>query len=744
MDQNKIANVSSDPSMADRSVTTTHQFGGPPAYPAQWQPRDEEDEGFISLKLLLRVLTQWWYITLPIACILATISAALVMLTFTPVYRSVAVMKIASYTPYIAYTSNEQPMNPEEFTETQVELLRSSLVMEQLLTKPEIAELPELQKLENPASMLADRVQVKQVGNSELYYVYLDARRPDTAALLVNSILDEYFAVRERDEESQTTRVLELLEEEKKVREQKIDSIRDEMKALGKNVIGANPVTGEPVQEIMGPLKELGDKAAQAELDRRMLELEIIAITETIENSQFKVGDMEVEMALTETPEIKDLRVLIANKKAMLHVIESAAADGKNASAYKRLEREIASYQRSLDNAANYARPQISDQLEKIAALDQQDLLKQLKAELEHKLTMENLLSERYHEKLKEAGESGDQILELQFRRAELGREEKVFEMIAERQMALTTESRAPGRVALLQKAEAPTGPVESLPLRNLAAVIFASGCLPFGLALLWELSVKRISDVDQLSHQAALPVVGEVAKLPTRFRSITPGGSRARSLFEESIDSLRVGLVLPDQYQNVRVIAVTSAVHSEGKSSISSQLAVSIGRSTGEPVLLIDGDLRVPDVHHIFALSNDIGFAAVLDGRATLDEAIITSWNENIHFLPAGRLKKSPHKLMSVGLLEKLLSELRPRYRYIVIDTPPILSASEALMLAKVSDGTVLSTRRNVSRESQVRIAFERLVKAGARPLGAVFNGVPTRSYASTYGSYDYARAEL
>ena len=132
-------------------------------------------------------------------------------------------------------------------------------------------------------------------------------------------------------------------------------------------------------------------------------------------------------------------------------------------------------------------------------------------------------------------------------------------------------------------------------------------------------------------------------------------------SLFEESIDSLRVGLVLPDQYQNVKVIAVTSAVHSEGKSSIASQLAVSIGRSTGEPVLLIDGDLRVPDVHHIFDISNDVGFAAVLDGRATLDEAIITSWHENIHLLPAGRLKKSPHKLMSVEVLQQLLANFVP-----------------------------------------------------------------------------------
>ena len=706
---------------------------------------ESEDEGFISPRFLLRVFSQWWYIALPTGALLAALSAGLVMLTFTPVYRSTAVMKIASYTPYIAYTVNEQPMKPEEFTETQIELLRSPLVMEQLLTNPEIAELPEFADQENAANWLSKQVQVDQVGNSELYYVYLDAPNPQSAAVLVNAILDEYFAVRMRDEESQTTRVLELLTQEKDVREEEIQGLREKMRELGKSVIGADPVTGMPTQSagnIMLPLNKQADDLAELEMERKMLELEIIAIRETIDKQEVDVGEVEVEMAVTETEEIRRLRSLIALKRETLFRIEAVAAQGANDPTYRSLEREIESLQKSLDNAAAVARPQIAEQLKTMAALDNEDLLKQLEAELELKTVLLNLSKERYQEQFAAAGESGDQLMELEFTRAELERAEKVYEMIAERSMALTTESRAPGRVALLQRAEEPIRPVESLPLRNLAAAIFVSGCLPLGLALVWELSVRRISDSDQLSHHGALPVVGEVAKLPMRIHAITPRGKRGMSLFEESIDSLRVGLVLPDQNRDVKVFAITSAVHGEGKSSISSQLAVSIGRSSGEPVLLIDGDLRAPDVHHIFDIPNDLGFAAVLDGRATLDEAIHTSWSENLHLLPAGRLKKSPHMLMSVDVLRDLIDELRPRYRYIVIDTPPILSASEALMLAKVADGTVLSTRRNVSRESQVRTAYQRLIKAGAHPMGAVFNGVPTRSYAQTYGTYEYARS--
>jgi capsular exopolysaccharide synthesis family protein len=741
LDPNQAASVPSVELDRPTAALRTYEFDTLPA--AHWHAQAAEEDSFISPRFLLRVLSQWWYIALPVAVLLAVVSAGLVMLKFTPMYRSTAVVKIAKYTPYIAYMSQERPMDPEEFTETQIELLRSPLVMEQVLAIDEVAELPELKNQSNPVAWLADRMGVTQVGNSELYSVRFDGPDPNNAALIVNSILDNYFAVRARDEESKSERVLELLAQEKEARSTEISRLREKMRELGKNVTGTDPITGVPTAKgaSIGALDELRDRMVTAELDRKMLEMEITAIRETIDKKKIVVPEAQLEMAISESLEMQRLRSLIATKKEMLHRIENAAAAGKNDPSYLRLAREIDSYERSLANSAGKARPRIKEQLESMAALESKDLLAQLEAQLESKKVMEDLLQQRYQEQFDSASDSGGVVLELEFTRSELAREEKVFEMIAERSMALTTESRAPGRVTLLQPGHPPVGPIETIPLKNLALAILASGFLPFGLALVWELSIKRIADADQLSKQSALPVVGEIAKLPRRLQTLRPGGSRAMNMFEESVDSLRVGLVLPDQHQGVKVIAVTSATHGEGKSSISSQLAVSIGRSTGGPVLLIDGDLRLPDVHRIFNLPNTVGLATVLEGEATIDEAINTTFSEQLHVLPAGRLRKSPHKLMSVESLNQLLDELRPFYQYIVIDTPPVLSASEALLLCKVADGTVLSTRRNVSREIQVKRAHTRLMKAGARPMGAVFNGVPTRSYRQSYGSYDYSR---
>ncbi len=742
MDQNQIVSVSLPDELETKTIRP-YELETIPA--AGWQSTVSEDEQFISPRFLMRVLSQWWYVALPTACVLALISAAILMVNFTPVYRSTAVLKIASYTPYIAYSSDEErAADPEEFTETQIELLRSPLVMEQVLASNQITELPEVASQERPVSWLSSCVRVSQVGNSELYYVHFDGPDPDNSALLANSILDEYFAVRTRDQEEKTKHVLELLAQEKETRGKLITKLREKMRELGQEVAGHNPITGMPLANrkyALAPLDKLGEMMVKAEFDRRMIEMEITAREQALENTAAPVPEAQVEIALSETHELQNLRSLIAAKKEMLHRIESASAAGRDDPGYRRIEREVASYERNLQNAASRARPMIKEQLEMMAELENQDMLDQLESQLEAKKVEEAWLVERYNEQLAETSKSGDKLLELEFARNELLREEKVFHLIAERSMALQTESRAPGRVSLLQRAEPPLGPMETIPLRNLAAIILVSGCIPFGLALLWELSVRRIADADQLAQQSALPVVGEIAKLPMRLHTITPGGSRAMNLFEESIDSLRVGLILPDQYRDVRVIAVTSAVHGEGKSSISSQLAVSLGSSTGGPVLLIDGDLRAPDVHHIFGVANDLGFTSVLEGKASLEEAIITSWSDQVHILPAGRLKRSPHKLMGYETLEQMLKELREQYRYIVIDTPPILSASEALLLGKVADGVVLSTRRNVSREVQVKTAHQRLLKAGARPLGAVFNGVPTRSYMQTYGSYGYAR---
>jgi capsular exopolysaccharide synthesis family protein len=239
--------------------------------------------------------------------------------------------------------------------------------------------------------------------------------------------------------------------------------------------------------------------------------------------------------------------------------------------------------------------------------------------------------------------------------------------------------------------------------------------------------------------------VVAEVTAMPRLAASQSlmqrDKANRELQLFEESIYGLRTHLLLANAASGPRTIAITSAISREGKTSVAVQLALSIARSTGDPTLLIDGDLRCPDVHRIFEIDRAPGLAELLTGSATTDDAIDTSFGSSLHLLPAGRLATVPHRLLGGSGFPRLLEQLQQKYHFIVIDTPPILPASEALLIARAADATVVCARRDFSRLDQVCEAYKRLRSAGVQAAGTVLNGISPSSYAYRYGSYYYER---
>jgi capsular exopolysaccharide synthesis family protein len=253
------------------------------------------------------------------------------------------------------------------------------------------------------------------------------------------------------------------------------------------------------------------------------------------------------------------------------------------------------------------------------------------------------------------------------------------------------------------------------------------------------------VADAQQLTSNSDLTLVGEIASLPERLEDVRNSRSRrlqdSLRLFEESIDNLRTSLVLTESLKDLQVLAVTSAVSGEGKTSVATQLAISLARATGKRTLLIDGDIRKPDVHSMFDVGVTPGLAEVLEGKNDLDAAVVPSGHEGVDILPGGRRCKNPHELFGNGELKALVSAAREAYRFIVIDTPPVLSASESLVLSKMSDVALICVRRGHSRIDQVRSVHERLLRAGVRSAGATLVGVPVRDYAYRYGSYGYNR---
>jgi capsular exopolysaccharide synthesis family protein len=176
-----------------------------------------------------------------------------------------------------------------------------------------------------------------------------------------------------------------------------------------------------------------------------------------------------------------------------------------------------------------------------------------------------------------------------------------------------------------------------------------------------------------------------------------------------------------------------------EGKSTLAAHLALSLSRLSSRPVLLIDADMRSPDQHHLFGVRLNAGLAEVLSKSVSLHDAIDRSLGDHLHILTAGSLRKNLYRNLSSESIEELFCEAKQLYEYIIIDTAPVLAASETLTIASVADGTLLSTMRDVSRHDHLKRCVSRLTMSRAKIVGTIFNGIPRWDYYYRYGNYRY-----
>ncbi|MCA9213412.1 MAG: polysaccharide biosynthesis tyrosine autokinase [Planctomycetales bacterium] len=710
--------------------------------------RGAKNDHELSVQFFVTTFARWWKFVVPATLILVVALAAGVLYTFQPVFNAIASLRIQDSTPYVAFSDHrvDDRHDAKKYVHTQIELLRSRPILEQALSKPEIARIPEIAKRSDPVDWLATKALViLPKGDSELLEVSYAGPDPNDSAAVVNAVVDSYFSLHRDRSDQRINRVVELLEIEKTRREKQIAMLRSEIGELEKQLVTKDPnliastLGNAEVIVSDNPLRGIQESMAAAQVEAKVLEAQITALEEALQNEP-EIPEVLLAKAVNELPEIATTLRQIGEKQSQLSQILTSSAQGENDPAYVRCEQDVKNLEVSLARLRENARPRIEAEMRAYAGLERQQNLAKLKTDLATKKLIVANMTANYQERLREASLSGDQTMDLRVKKDTLAREQFVYDLIAKRATELNTEKNAPNRVTPLHAATPPKIPVESIPWKLLALATMFGLITPMGLACLAEMSVRRVSNVEQLESQALIPVVGEIAKIPNRASSYTSGTQYELGIFEESIDSLRTGLILSHEHEDIQAIAVASAVSGEGKSSISSQLAVSLARSTGKPVLLIDGDMRSPDAHRIFNISNQVGLAEVLQGEKKLDEAINTEWSEHVHILPAGTLTKSPHNLLGSGEFKKVLDEARHWYRYIVIDTPPVLAASEALVMARDADASLVCCMRDVSRQSHTRTTYDRLLNVGARPIGAVLNGVPTRTYARRYGSYDYS----
>lgn len=221
-----------------------------------------------------------------------------------------------------------------------------------------------------------------------------------------------------------------------------------------------------------------------------------------------------------------------------------------------------------------------------------------------------------------------------------------------------------------------------------------------------------------------------------------------------ESYKALRANMLLSVLKKGSKSFVITSACPSEGKSTISANIAISIAQ-TDSKVLLLDTDLRRPMVSKFMDFNNTPGLTDVLGGMAEIDDIIHQTKYENLFVICAGVNVPNPAEILGSEPMLDLLKEFEERFDYVIIDSPPINTVSDALSLVKVTDGVMLVVREGQSTFTEVDKAIKTLEFIDAKILGLVLNGVQskaTRGYKykykyrrgygyGRYGGYNYGR---
>jgi len=281
-----------------------------------------------------------------------------------------------------------------------------------------------------------------------------------------------------------------------------------------------------------------------------------------------------------------------------------------------------------------------------------------------------------------------------------------------------------------------------------------------FGLAYLADMTDKSFRSPEEIRRRLNIPVVGHIPILISEEESAKLEGAingpdptlityyRPKSRKSEVFRGIRTAIYFSTKGEAHKVIQITSPNMGDGKTTLSSNLSVSIAQS-GKQTILIDGDFRRPRLHKVFAVPSEKGFATVLMGQCELSEAIQPTVIPGLSLLPCGPIPPNPAELLTSPRFKELLDELREQYDYVLIDTPPLLVVTDPCVVAPRVDGVLMTMRVTKNGRPIAERARDILVSLGAKPLGIIVNGVSLQGnagygygYGYGYGQYDYAQA--
>jgi tyrosine-protein kinase len=303
--------------------------------------------------------------------------------------------------------------------------------------------------------------------------------------------------------------------------------------------------------------------------------------------------------------------------------------------------------------------------------------------------------------------------IEIELKRAALLEQQRQYQ-----QDRLAREERSDA-VSVVESAATPTSRSNT----SLKTALFLGAILGLvagiGMAFLLERLHPLILDRKAVSETAHVPVLGEIPTTNTRGgRQIFETGTSVEAAFK----SLQLRIQAATDAHGSSSFLVTSATPGEGKSTVVANIAAAFA-SSGKRVVVVDGDLRIPQLHSIFDVTNDLGLGGALDGEYLVHDAVVPTAIENLYVVPSGPPHVAPGALLSTGRVQAVNAELKTLFDLVFWDSPAVLGIPDTLGLAPLVDSVILVARRSRTRRAELRTALDELAGVDVIPIGAILN---------------------
>jgi polysaccharide biosynthesis transport protein len=409
---------------------------------------------------------------------------------------------------------------------------------------------------------------------------------------------------------------------------------------------------------------------------------------------------------------------------------------------------------------------QIKD-LNQAVTREKLNIANEVEAEYRGARQRELLLTQALDEQKKEAGVMADRMVQYNILKRDAEANKQLYDGLQQKlkEAGISAGLRS-SNIRVVDPALVPTWPSKPQKSRNISLAILVGLVGGIGLALLREYldnTVKNPDDIENLARLPSLAVVPAFAdpggqsnrgRLPKLLKG---QGSAARegrvelvshlqpqSQISEAFRALRTSLLLSQADHPPQVILMTSALPREGKTTAAANLAVTLAQ-LGDKTLLVDGDLRKPGVSRALSMSGGkyAGLSSYLAGVSTLELITVPHPSiTNLSVIPTGPVPPNPADLLSSHRLSDMILELRRLYKFVVIDSPPIMAATDAVILSVLADGVLMVVRSGETPKEAFTRTCDLLGSVKSRVLGVVLNAVDSSSpdYYYSYRYYPYS----